>query len=244
MEHKPPEIPDLREKGAVHDGQQAVLDRRLYLMLLVLGGSADPSTARQAAAALQQTGVEGTLYEDLHDPHGLAVLALAEDPGFFVGPLRAILNRPPFSALTLKPPYTMAGRTYAVGYETDLEEVLLKRPRRTALNPAWPWAIWYPLRRRASFAQLDPAEQRAILAEHGAIGQGFGAGDLAHDVRLACFGLGPRDNDFVVGLLGQDLMPLSACVQAMRATRQTSQYIDHLGPFFVGRAVWQSRPRS
>ena len=29
-------------------------------------------------------------------------------------------------------------------------------------------------------------------------------------------------------------------VQAMRRTQQTSLYLDRLGPFFVGRAVWQS----
>jgi hypothetical protein len=27
----------------------------------------------------------------------------------------------------------------------------------------------------------------------------------------------------------------------MRATRQTAQYIQSMGPFFVGRTVWQSR---
>jgi len=26
----------------------------------------------------------------------------------------------------------------------------------------------------------------------------------------------------------------------MRKTQQTSLYLDRLGPFFVGRAVWQS----
>ena len=103
--------------------------------------------------------------------------------------------------------------------------------------------MWYPLRRNGAFQGLAPQEQRAVLAEHGAIGQAFGKGDLAHDVRLACFGLCPRDNDFVVGLMGKDLMPLSACVQAMRPTRQTAQYMDHIGPFFVGRALWQAAPK-
>jgi hypothetical protein len=27
----------------------------------------------------------------------------------------------------------------------------------------------------------------------------------------------------------------------MRKTQQTSLYLERLGPFFVGRAVWQSR---
>ena len=99
---------------------------------------------------------------------------------------------------------------------------------------------WYPLRRSGRFSQLAPEEQRTILAEHGAIGMTFGAADLAHDVRLACHGLDRDDNDFVIGLIGKELFPLSAVVQAMRKTQQTSLYLDRLGPFFVGRAIWQS----
>jgi chlorite dismutase len=118
--------------------------------------------------------------------------------------------------------------------------VLLERPRRTVLNPDWKWAVWYPLRRSGKFAQLPPDDQRVILAEHGAIGMSYGAGDYAHDVRLACYGLDKNDNDFVIGLLGRELFPLSHIVQAMRKTQQTSLYLDRLGPFFVGRAVWQS----
>jgi chlorite dismutase len=108
------------------------------------------------------------------------------------------------------------------------------------LNPEWRWAVWYPLRRSGRFAQLPIDEQRTILAEHGAIGMTFGAADYAHDVRLACYGLDRDDNDFVIGLIGGELFPLSALVQAMRKTQQTSLYLDRLGPFFVGRAVWQS----
>jgi chlorite dismutase len=134
----------------------------------------------------------------------------------------------------------MLGRTYSIGYEMDLREVLVERPMRTALNPAWKWAVWYPLRRSGRFAQLPIEEQRVILAEHGAIGMAFGAADHAHDIRLACHGLAKDDNDFVVGLLGKELYPLSAIVQAMRKTQQTSLYLERLGPFFVGRAIWQS----
>jgi len=35
---------------------------------------------------------------------------------------------------------------------------------------------------------------------------------------------------------------LSAVVQEMRKTEQTAQYLDSLGPFFVGKAVWQAKP--
>jgi chlorite dismutase len=151
-----------------------------------------------------------------------------------------VLNGPGFSVLIQKQEFTMLGRTYAIGYEPDLQDVLLHRPRRTVLNPEWKWALWYPLRRSGKFAQLPADEQRVVLAEHGAIGMSFGAGDYAHDIRLACHGLDKDDNDFIVGLIGKDLYPLSAIVQAMRKTQQTSMYLERLGPFFVGRAVWQS----
>jgi chlorite dismutase len=45
-----------------------------------------------------------------------------------------------------------------------------------------------------------------------------------------------------VGLLGKDLFPLSALVQHMRRTRQTSEFIERMGPFFVGRTIWQPTP--
>jgi hypothetical protein len=32
-------------------------------------------------------------------------------------------------------------------------------------------------------------------------------------------------------------------VQTMRKTQQTSLYLERLGPFFVGRATWQSAIR-
>jgi chlorite dismutase len=108
------------------------------------------------------------------------------------------------------------------------------------LNREWPWAVWYPLRRSGRFAQLPPEEQRVILAEHGATACRTGPGDYAHDVRLACYGLDKNDNDFVIGLLGKELFPLSTSSRPMRKTQQTALYLDRLGPFFVGRAVWQS----
>jgi chlorite dismutase len=183
------------------------------------------------------------LYHDVNDPRGVAVLGMSEDPAFFVGRFRDLLNAGRFDELRLKPELTMIGRTYASGFEGDLDEWLLRRPRRTALNPAWPWAIWYPLRRTGSFARLSLQEQGTIIREHSVLGRAYGEADLAHDVRLACHGLDTHDNDFVIGLMGRELHPLSHLVQAMRKTVQTSQYLQTLGPFFVGHALWQSPPR-
>ena len=233
-----PEPPDLSEKGGMKNGQPQRSDERLFMQLLAFGGCTD---TRPLVDALARSGVTGVLYEDANDPHGVALLTCTTDPSMWLDTLRPLLNAAPFAALTQKPEYTMLGRTYALGYEPDLADTLLHRPRRTVLNPAWRWAVWYPLRRNGRFAQLPADEQRVILAEHGAIGMAFGAGDYAHDIRLACHGLDKEDNDFVVGLIGKELFPLSAVVQAMRKTQQTALYLDRLGPFFVGRAVWQSR---
>lgn len=234
MQQSALEKPDLSEKGARNQRS----DQRLFMQLLVFSGCRE---VQPLIDLLQAAQVEGALYASMHDPTGVGLITMSQDPAFFVGPLRQLLQEQVFASLRLEPSYTMLGRTYALGYEPDLQETLFNRPRRTVLNPAWRWAIWYPLRRRGEFEQLPEDQQREILMEHGKIGFSFGRADYAHDVRLACHGLDTRDNDFVIGIIGAELHPLSAVVQAMRKTTQTSLYLDRLGPFFVGRAVWQSR---
>ena len=232
-----PEPPDLSEKGGMKDGQPQRSDTRLFMQFLALGGCTETAPL---ADALARAKMDGVLYEDVNDPRGVGLVTCSDTPAYFLDRVRPVLNEPPFAALAQKPEYTMLGRTYAIGYEPDLADVLLQRPKRTVLNPQWLWAVWYALRRSGRFTQLPVDEQRVMLAEHGAIGRAFGVGDYAHDVRLACQGLDKSDNDFIVGLIGKDLFPLSAVVQSMRKTQQTALYLERLGPFFVGRAVWQS----
>lgn len=228
------EAPDISEKGGLKEGQPQRSDRRLFMQFLAFGGCSD---AGAVVSHLANAADATVVYEDLNDPRGIAVLTVSEDPNVFLNRVRPRLTSGAMSGLSLKPEFTMFGRTYSLGYEPDLMEVLIDRPRRTVLNPDWPWAIWYPLRRSGAFAQLPADQQRTILAEHGQIGMTFGAADFAHDIRLACHGLDRDDNDFVIGLIGKDLYPLSAVVQAMRKTQQTSLYLDRLGPFFVGRKI-------
>jgi Chlorite dismutase len=230
---------DLREKGGLRGGEQQTSARRLFMQLLAFGRAGDTS---ELAHALESAGFEGVLYKSVNDPQGVGLLTWSEQPDFFVNLLRPFLAAPPFSDLVLKPEFTMLGRTYALGHEPDLEDWLLHKPRRTVLNRESPWAVWYPLRRTGEFSALPSEEQGPILAEHGRIGHAFGEAGYAQDVRLACFGLDQHDNDFVIGLVGAQLFPLSACVQHMRRTRQTSRYIERMGPFFVGKAAWQSSP--
>ncbi len=228
---------DLREKGGPKNGQPQFSDRRLFVQLQAFGGCRD---ARPLAKALAAAGLSAVLYEDANDPRGVGVLAMSEEPEDLLARLRPVFNQAPFAEMTLKPEYAMLGRTYALGYEPNLEDWLLERPKRTVLDKAWPWAVWYPLKRTGAFSQLPRQEQGQILKEHGIIGRRFGDADLGRDVRLACHGLDQNDNDFVIGLVGRKLFPLSALVEAMRPTKQTSQYIARMGPFFVGRALWQS----
>ncbi len=228
----------LAEKGRSHDGSEISLDRRLFMQFLAFSGVEDVAAYAQR---LEEAGVGGALYEDLNDPSGIGLLTFAEDPDHFVRTVRPLLRSQPFNALQLKPEYTMLGRTYAIGYEPDLERVLIHRPIERVTDPGLRWAVWYPVRRSGAFANLSPDEQRTILMEHGGIGRAYGEANLAFDIRLACFGLDKHDNDFVIGLLGHDLHPLSAIVERMRKTRQTSQFLTNLGPFFVGRVAWQKK---
>lgn len=228
---------DVREKGAPREGGVQTSDRRLFVQFLALGECEEPATVGRA---LEAAGLVGAIYADLHDPRGIGVAVLDENPDTFVTGLRDVFLKPPLAGLRLKPELALLGRTYGSGFEPNLEDWLLHRPRRVILGEAARWAIWYPLRRLGTFAMLPAEEQGAILREHGRIGHAFGEAGLVQDIRLACFGLDRDDNDFVIGLLGRELHPLSACIQAMRGARQTAQYMQRMGPFFIGRTLWQS----
>ena len=231
---------DIQTDVQEHGANQQTSNRRLYMQLQVFGHCTDIG---RLIASLQQHQVQAVLYQDVNDPRGVGLLTMHEEPTFFVTTLRNLVNSDPFRELSQKLEFTMIGRSYSSGYESDLEDWLLHRPRRTVLNPAWPWAIWYPLRRTGAFAKLSPQEQGSVLREHGTIGRAYGDADFAHDIRLACHGLDSHDNDFLIGLIGKELFPLSHVVQTMRKTRQTSEFIQSLGPFFVGHACWQTPSR-
>jgi chlorite dismutase len=229
---------DLTEKGRSPSGEVLSSSRRLYMQLMAFGNASNSQTLVQA---LEEAKINGVLYEDINDPRGVALLTYSEAPEYFVGELRGFLGNAPFCDLAPKVEYTMLGRSYAIGYEPDLEEALITRPKSRVCDPALRWAIWYPLRRAGSFEQLSAQEQNVILAEHGGVGRAFGRAHLGYDVRLACHGLDKNDNDFVIGLVGPELTPLSMIVQRMRKTKQTSLHLERLGPFFVGKVAWQAR---
>lgn len=231
---------DVSERGAPRDGTPQAMNRRLFMQLLAFEaapGHATPKVIGSVGEALGRRKVASVLYADANHPAGFGLLTFSEDPATFVTRVRPALEEVGSAAFRLRPALTMLGRTYSSGYESDLEYWLLRRPRETALNEAWPWAVWYPLRRSGAFERLEPREKGGIMREHAEIGKAYGAADLAHDIRLACHGLDANDNEFVIGLIGKELHPLSHVVQAMRKTRQTSEFIVQMGPFFVGHAV-------
>jgi hypothetical protein len=244
-ETKQPGLPeiDVLEYGGKRDGVRQALDRRLFMQLLVFdvpeAQNAEEMGKRLAEICVRDR-LPSVIYADAMSPRGLGLLTWSDDPAHFVRRVRPLFAESALARLVLRPAFGMIGRTYATGHEPDLEWTLLRRPVENVTHETYRWHVWYPLRRTAAFARLEPHEQGQILREHAQIGMAYGAKELAHDVRLACYGLDAADNEFVIGLVGGALHPLSHLVQAMRKTRQTSEFIAKMGPFFIGYALHQS----
>lgn len=232
-----PEI-DIAEYGA---GGQSI-DRRVFFQLLVFQsptGRAASDYVERLADAVSEAGIGGVVYADANDPRGIGLLTWSEDPAAFVDAVRPLFERALLKDLVLRPEYTMLGRTYSTGHEQNLKFWILERPIHNVMEASSPWHVWYPLRRSGAFEKLEPKDKGKILMEHGLYGRAYGAKGLATDIRLACHGLDVNDNEFIIGLIGSDLYPLSHVVQTMRKTRQTSEFIVQMGPFFVGKVVRQ-----
>jgi Chlorite dismutase len=243
---------DVNEYGGKRDGVKQAMNRRLFMQLLVFrmptgsqpvsGGpnSAPDAVAAELVGTLRARKIAGVVYADAMDPRSLALLTWSEDAAHFVKNVRPLFTEGSLSRAELRTDFGMLGRSYGTGHEPDLEWVLLRRPVENVLDEKSPWHVWYPLRRKGTFAKLEPIDQSHILREHAALGIAYGQTELATDVRLACHGIDAQDNEFVIGLVGKELHPLSHLVQAMRKTRQTSEFIEKMGPFFVGHVLGRS----
>ena len=246
-----PEI-DVNEYGGKKEGVKQAMNRRLFMQLLVFrtptgsepvsGGptSAPDAIGKELLSVMRERKIPGAVYADAMDPRSLGLLVWSEDPADFMTKVRPLFTESFLSRVTLRDDYAMIGRSYSTGHEPELEWSLLKRPIENAINESYRWHVWYPLRRKGAFAKLEGIDQSHILREHAALGMAYGAQELATDIRLACHGLDAGDNEFVIGLMGKDLHPLSHLVQAMRKTRQTSEFIEKMGPFFVGYVLGTS----
>jgi hypothetical protein len=230
---------DVLEYGGKREGVRQCMDRRLFMQLLVFDSSernAD-ALAQNLGECCSKASVSAVVYADAMSPGGVGLLTWSESPAYFVRVVRKVFDDERLERLVARRDFAMIGRTYGTGHEPDLEWALLRRPVENVTNEAFPWHVWYPLRRTPAFARLEAQEQSHILREHAQIGMAYGAQGLATDVRLACYGMDVEDNEFVIGLVGRELHPLSHLVQAMRKTRQTSEFIAKMGPFFVGHVI-------
>jgi chlorite dismutase len=229
----------MNEYGGKRDGERQAMNRRLFMQLLTFDAPSTWTRAPEEAllAELQKAKVPSVVYADASAVRGAAVLTWAEDPAHFVDVVRPVLRAESLVGLEERRAFAMLGRTYSTGHEPDLEHVLLHRSIQNVMHPEYGWHVWYPLRRIGAFSKVEAHEQSMIMREHAAIGMAYGQGEYAHDVRLACHGLDASDNEFVIGLVGRELHPLSHLVQTMRKTRQTSEFMEKMGPFFVGRVA-------
>jgi hypothetical protein len=233
---------DVLEYGGKKDGVRQSTSRRLFMQLLVFrvpSGSPD-AVAAELLQTMRARKIPGVVYADTMDPRGLGLLSWSEDPARFVRDVRPLFGEPMLANVVLRDDFGMLGRSYSTGHEPELEWTLLRRPIENVTNEAYRWHVWYPLRRKGAFAKLEPIDQSHILREHAALGIAYGQAELATDIRLACHGIDAGDNEFIIGLVGKDLHPLSHLVQAMRKTRQTSEFIEKMGPFFVGHVIGAS----
>jgi hypothetical protein len=232
---------ELRERGGPDEqGEPRFLDNRRFFQLLVFDAPSSALSAKAATdllAALQGTSVAGVVYTDVNNPEGIGLLTTTTSPEEFVTVVRPLLAAPELADLSVRHGWSMLGRTYAVGYEQNLQHWLIDRPLANVQDDQYAWHVWYPLRRKGEFNRLEARDQRRILGEHGTIGRAYGQTGHATDVRLACHGLDADDNDFVIGLIGDGLHVLSHLVQRMRATEQTGEWMQEMGPFFVGHVV-------
>jgi len=87
---------DLSERG----GGGATSNRRLFMQFQAFGECLDTGAAIEA---MQRIGVDGVLYEDLHDPQGVAVVLYSEMPDDFVTHSRRLLQGAPFNTMAHKP---------------------------------------------------------------------------------------------------------------------------------------------
>jgi chlorite dismutase len=233
---------DVNEYGGKKEGVKQSTNRRLFMQLLVFRTSGERSSAigTSLVSLLRERKIPGVVYADTMDPRSLALLSWSEDPARFIRDVRPLFGESLLAGVELRDDFGMIGRTYSTGHEPELEWSLLRRPIENVTNEAYRWHVWYPLRRKGKFAKLEPIDQSHILREHAALGMAYGQQELAHDIRLACHGIDAGDNEFVIGLVGRELHPLSHLVQAMRKTRQTSEFIEKMGPFFVGYVIGSS----
>ncbi len=209
-------------------------DNTLFVQLQVF--DIEPAAGPRALVSalsrrLREKRIDGVIYGDANDHRGLGLLTWASDPAAILENVHALLGGKRFSALTPRPGWVMFGRVSGESADA-VPEVVLHAEQR--------WATWYPTRNKPEWGTLDKAKKTAAQKEHGAVAKKFIDNDKVSYVRLSCNGLDPEDNDHIFGLTATSLEDISLLQEAMRGTSQIANYVDKIGPVFVGRKVWQN----
>ena len=114
---------DVNEHGAQRDGKAQVLDRRLFMQLIVLTcqGAVGPERAIETLGkSLAAANIGSVIYADVNDPFGIGVLTFSEDPNDFVTKVRPSVTSPELAGVTETVPIFLA--------KVFVEDVLLTTP--------------------------------------------------------------------------------------------------------------------
>ena len=74
---------DTRERGAPQNGEPQLMDRRLFMQLLVFQvptGASIAANQQALISALKEADIPSVVYADANDPRGVALLTFSEDP--------------------------------------------------------------------------------------------------------------------------------------------------------------------
>lgn len=244
MPHMKP--PCLEEKGMIKsDGTREQMNERLYVQLRVLDFTSAQGREEglmAAEAALKRSALQFVVYKDVCSSTALGVLCWTKDPHQLATEFNDLICslicvHDGVIAAEERSGWSMFGRTYSAGHEISLKDALFDRPIRHIKDSNCQYAVWYPMRRKATFYTQPPEDRCSMLLSHAAIGKSYSDIGAVHDVRLKCFGMDPHDNEFVIGLVSSNINSISRVVEDMRATRHTAEFVESLGPFFTGLRV-------
>jgi len=180
---------------------------------------------------LREKRIDGVIYGDANDHRGIGLLTWAKDPADILENVHALLGGKRFSALTPRPGWVMFGRVSGDSVDATVDTLLRSDQR---------WGVWYPVRNKPEWGSLDETARGAAQREHGKVAKKFTSADKVSYVRLSCHGIDPEDNDHIFGLTAASLTDISLLQEAMRGTSQIANYVEKMGPVFVGRKVWQN----
>ena len=204
------------------------------------GGCADPQAA---VAALAEDGVEGALYVDANDPQGIGLIVAAEDPGLLRDDAARAVQPPAVRGVHAQArvrharPHVLdrlraRSRGHAV-HEAARQDAEPREPLGRVVSAA---------ARRRSFRRCRPIISAASWPSTARSRNATAPAGMPPTCASRATASTRTTTTSSSACSARTCIRLSAVVQEMRKTEQTAQYLDSLGPFFVGKAVWQAKP--